>query len=83
MFKFGDEVLDLLIIQTQNKEIDLSQIESIHSNLKSNFKELEFYKSSKKHSKTRESEIHLTLEQGAELSSKEFWALIQQIVTED
>ena len=80
LFKFGDEVLDLLIIQTQNSEIDLSQIESIHSNLKSRFNQLEFYKSSKKHTNTREYEIHLTFEQGAELSSKEFWDLIQQIV---
>ncbi|MES2587614.1 MAG: DUF6495 family protein [Bacteroidota bacterium] len=81
LFHFGEEKLDLIIIQSKNKNIDLGSIESIHEALKTNFKELDFFKSSRKYTKNREEEIHITLEQGAELSSQDFWDLLTKIIT--
>lgn len=56
---------------------DLSTPESIHKTLVEHPNELQFFRSTKPYSDTRELEIHRMLEQGCGPSSVEFWDALQ------
>jgi hypothetical protein len=67
---------EVFLIKVESKienKFNFNNANEIHSALTSNFSEVNLYKSSKKYKATREIEIHLLLEKGAILSSKDFW----------
>jgi phenylalanyl-tRNA synthetase beta subunit len=60
--------------------VNLSTPEVIHFELMNNFKNLQFHRSEKPNSISRELEIHNLLEQGCVVSSEEFWEFLLKII---
>lgn len=82
VFYFQTEEVHLKVIQVEkNKEkLDLSSAESIHDALLHHFSDLSFFKSSKRYTESREKEIHQLIEDGALVSSQEFWETLEKII---
>ena len=74
VFDCQEDKIELISIQGKSGiHVNLSTPESIHNELKNNFKNLQFHRSEKNYSSSREKELHDLLEQGCVVSSKEFW----------
>lgn len=58
-------------------QADLSTPESIHTALVNRVDELQFFKSTREYTDTREMEIHRMLEQGCVPSDQKFWEALQ------
>jgi 5'-3' exonuclease len=78
VFKFTDELIELIFFQTANK-LDLSTSENIHFVLKNHLSELTFFKSKKNYNKDKELEKHELLMKDAIPSSKDFWNTLQNL----
>lgn len=64
--------------QDAPKEADLSTPESIHHTIRAYPQTLTYFKQNKVYQKSREEELHQLLEQGAVLSSREFWESLEK-----
>ena len=74
VFDCQEDKIELISIQGKSGiHVNLSTPESIHNELKKNFKNLQFHRSEKNYSSSREKELYDLLEQGCVVSSKEFW----------
>lgn len=80
VFNFDPTSVQVMIIQSTNEALNLSTPEGIHEALSKHFSDLEFYRSSKTNSQTKEQEIHQLIEQGAVLSSADFWNELERLV---
>ncbi|MGV3631971.1 MAG: DUF6495 family protein [Bacteroidota bacterium] len=81
VFHFTPEEIQLKVLQVENPgKADLSTPESIHEALLHHSNDLSFFKSSKKYSTSRETEIHQTLEQGAAVSTAGFWEMLEKLI---
>lgn len=81
VFYFKEKEQELIAIQRNStSEVDLSTIEGIHQALLNHLKELSVFTSKKEYHVEREKEIHQLIEQGAVLSSDEFWNSLQKII---
>ncbi|MCE3295447.1 MAG: hypothetical protein K0R65_1161 [Crocinitomicaceae bacterium] len=81
VFYYTPDEIQLRVLQVENAgKADLSTPESIHEALKNHAGDLSFFKSSKKYSLSRESEIHQTLEQGAVVSTADFWEMLEKLI---
>lgn len=79
VFKFDQEQVQALIMQSSAEQLDLSTPENIHKALTTQLSALKFYKSSKAVKQTKEQEIHQLIEQGAVLSSADFWNELEKL----
>lgn len=74
------ELISINKKDTSNVAFDLSSVEGIHHALIHHAAEMQFFKTEKPYSKTRETEIHELIEQGCFTSDKAFWeALLASI----
>lgn len=81
LFRVLEDHIELISITPKSGSmVDLSTIESIHTALKEESDQLNYFTSSKTFTSTREEEIHLLVQQGCEVSSKEFWDAIVQVL---
>lgn len=83
VFQCGKQEMTLLSLTLRpGSTADLSTPASIHEALLKYSDELQFFRSTKTYSATRELEIHRMLEQGCVLSSKEFWDALQHALAD-
>lgn len=80
VFKLNKEEIELISINTSADSIDLSTPESIHEALINFSNQLNVFKTQKKYTKTRESEIHEMIESGCVNSSEAFWVSLEKLV---
>lgn len=81
VFHFTPEEIQLKVLQVESAgKADLSSPENIHEALLKHSNELSFFKSSKKYSASREAEIHQALEQGAVVSTADFWEMLEKLI---
>lgn len=81
VFHFTPEEIQLKVIQVEKPgKADLSTPEGIHEALLQHSNDMSFFKSSKKYSTSREAEIHQTLEQGATVSTADFWEMLEKLI---
>ncbi|MNU81841.1 hypothetical protein D3C71_715120 [compost metagenome] len=81
VFRFLKDEQELIAIQRNpDSTLDLSDTEGIHLALSQHLKDLSLFTSKRAYSQEREREIHQLIEQGAILSSEEFWNSLQQIL---
>lgn len=84
VFKIGDTSADLISLQVdENSSVDLSTPESIHSALQHKANEIQFFKQFRLHTKSKEEEIHLLLENGCVPSVEEFWLSLKKITSNE
>lgn len=77
VFHYGKEQVELIsITRKPGTACDLSTPESIHEALIHHPGGLTWFRTAKSYSKPREEEIHQLLEQGAVLSTVEFWEML-------
>ncbi|WP_300662447.1 DUF6495 family protein [Fluviicola sp.] len=81
VFRFLKDEQELIAIQRNpDSSLDLSSTEGIHLALSQHLKELSIFTSKRAFGQEREQEIHQLIEQGAILSSEEFWNSLQEIL---
>lgn len=81
VFHCLNEKMELISIQKKaDSTVDLSTVLSIHDALSKRIEEINFFRSSKNYKESRESEIHLLIEQGCVVSSKTFWDLLNEVL---
>lgn len=83
VFHFGADKLELIALQLKEDapdEADLGSPESIHQTLKHFAAALTYFKHEKGYTLGREQEIHQLFEQGALISSAEFWNSLNNIL---
>jgi hypothetical protein len=81
VFNCQNKKTTLISIQGKSgSQVNLSTPEVIHFELMNNFKNLQFHRSEKPNSISRELEIHNLLEQGCVVSSEEFWEFLLKII---
>ncbi|MNJ83272.1 hypothetical protein D3C87_06880 [compost metagenome] len=81
VFRFLKEEQELIAIQRNpDSQLDLSSTEGIHQALSQHMKDLSVFTSKRAYVQEREQEIHQLIEQGAILSSEEFWNSLQEIL---
>jgi hypothetical protein len=74
VFDCQEDKIELISIQGKSGiHVNLSTPQSIHNELKKNLNNLQFHRSEKNYSSSREKELHDLLEKGCVVSSKEFW----------
>lgn len=73
-----DQIALISITRKPGTACDLSTPESIHEALINHPGGLNWFRTSKSYSKVREEEIHQLLEQGAVLSTVEFWEVLNE-----
>lgn len=81
VFKLDDDQIQLISINTKHDSTaDLSTPESIHEAMVKSPNELTFFKTAKKYSKERETEIHEMFMHGCVHSSEAFWINLEKVV---
>lgn len=81
VFRFLKDEQELIAIQRNpGSSLDLSSTEGIHLALSQHLKDLSIFTSKRAYNQEREQEIHQLIEQGAILSSEEFWNSLQEIL---
>lgn len=81
MFNCQIDKTELISIQAKSGiSVNLSTPELIHSELTNNLSNLQFHRSEKPHSLSRETEIHNLIEQGCVISSQDFWNFLLNII---
>jgi len=80
VFHFESDKIELISLNAKEGETDLSAPETIHDALVNRPNEITLFKTSKKYSKERETEIHEMLEQGCVNSSEEFWNSLNKLI---
>jgi len=83
VFHFGKEKAELIAFKKKDKNdktFDLSSSESILDALQHHLADLDFFKSEKSYTKSREEEIHEMVQQGCLHSTKEFWYSLKSLV---
>lgn len=81
VFKLKENEVELISLNTNNNEVDLSTPESIHEALVKQPENISIFKTKKAYSKLREEEIHEMLSQGCVNSSEAFWILLEKVVS--
>ena len=81
VFKLNDENIEMISLNSQEENLDLSTPESIHDALLNHTDSLSTFRSSKDYAKKREEEIHDMLVQGCFNSSEVFWILLDKVVS--
>ncbi len=72
---------ELISIQAKSGiTVNLSTPELIHSELRNNLSNLQFHRSEKPYSLSREIEIHNLIEKGCVISSQDFWNFLLKII---
>ena len=79
IFHMKKDNIDLISLNAKTETTNLSTIESIHYNLVNKPENINYFKTSKSYTKTRELEIHELIESGCVLSSKDFWEELMKI----
>lgn len=80
LFKLGAKELSLIVLQLEpgaNSEADLSTVDSIHKTMINWPTSVSYFTQKKGYTKSREEEMHQLIEQGAEISSVEFWESLE------
>lgn len=80
VFHVSNEWIELIALNTKSEFVDFTTSESIHHALTNHLSELEIFTSKKALQIEREIEVHRLLEQGAILSSEEFWNLLAEFL---
>lgn len=80
VFKLDKEQIELISINSQSSEIDLSSPETIHQALVSSPDKLTFFRAGKNYSKEREAEIHEMITQGCVNSTESFWNSLNEVI---
>ena len=80
VFYLKEDEIELISINAQLENVDLSTPESIHEVLISKPEAISMFSSKKSYSKNREEEIHSMLEQGCLHSDEKFWNALQAII---
>ncbi|WP_343747454.1 DUF6495 family protein [Fluviicola sp.] len=81
VFHFMENEQELIAIQKNpDAGVDLSSTEGIHNALAQHLNQLSIFTSKRAYNQEREQEIHQLIEQGAILSSEEFWKSLREIV---
>lgn len=80
VFHLKEDKVELISINANNDEVDLTTPESIHEALSKNAGGLSIFKTEKPYSKERAIEIHEMLEQGCVNSSEAFWMQLEKVV---
>jgi hypothetical protein len=81
VFYFKENEQELIAIQRNSASaLDLSTIDGIHHALSNHLNELSVFTSKKDYRSVREEEVHQLIEQGAVLSSEDFWSSLQKII---
>lgn len=82
VFNVMDDESALISLQLKDGSIhNLSTPESIHRTLVESPSEIQFFRHSKRHQKTRNEEVHLLISQGCVPSVKEFWVSLEAVIT--
>jgi hypothetical protein len=79
VFNCLPDSIELISINRKSDIVDLSTPESIHTALKNQPEEINYFKSSKKYNTLRELEVHQMIENGCFNSSQEFWNLLEKL----
>jgi hypothetical protein len=81
LFRFDEHTVRLISIQRKPETVaDLSTPEGIHEALVYRLAELEFFRSEKKYTIDRESEVHKLIEQGCLLSDTTLWESLDKLI---
>ena len=80
LFHLLPEKMELISLQSTDKNCDLSSVESIHDALQNHVSNLNFFKSEKPYHSTRETVIHELIESGCVVSSSEFWNVLKHVL---
>jgi hypothetical protein len=80
LFHLLPEKMELISLQSTDKNCDLSSVESIHDALQNHVSNLNFFKSEKPYTSTRETAIHELIESGCVVSSSEFWNVLKHVL---
>lgn len=82
VFKINENSTDLISLQLpENSTANFSTVESIHAALTQHAGEIQFFRQSRKHTKTREFEVHALIDQGCVPSDEEFWLSLETITS--
>lgn len=74
----GMQLIALQLDAAAPEGADLSTPESIHQTILQHPKHLTYFKQKKNYTRAREEELHQLLEQGAVLSSRDFWESLEK-----
>jgi hypothetical protein len=80
LFHLLPEKMELISLQSTDKNCDLSSVESIHDALQNHVSNLNFFKSEKPYTANRETAIHELIESGCVVSSSEFWNVLKHVL---
>ena len=80
VFKLNKEDVELISINGNDPDVDLSTPETIHDALIKSSNQLSIFKTDKAYSNNRELEIHNMLESGCVNSSEAFWVSLEKVL---
>lgn len=80
IFHIAEYHIDLIALQAQSEELNLSDPEGIHQALTTGLKKMSIFKSRKSIQRPREEEIHILLTQGCVHSDKAFWEMLNRVI---
>jgi hypothetical protein len=80
VFHLKDDKIELISINANSDDVDLTTPESIHEALSKNAGSLSIFRTEKAYLKERAAEVHEMLEQGCVNSSEAFWYQLEKVI---